>query len=165
MKTYTMKYAALLVLLMSFRFGFSQSIENFQLKNLENEVQSFDELKGEKLTVIDFWTTFCKPCFKAMPYLNQIYETYKDSGVVVLGINSDGPRSTAKVAPMCNSIGISYPVLKDLNSDLMKKYQITVLPTLLFVDKDGNILETHEGFIGDDREVIEKTVAKLLNEL
>lgn len=141
----------------------AQKVEDFQFKDITNTVRSYEELKGEHLTIIDFWTSYCKPCFKAMPYLEELHKEFADKGVVIIGVNSDGPRSTAKVAPLCKSLGISYPVLKDINSELMQTYQVSSLPTMLFVDADNNIVAVHEGFAGNDAEeiraIIEKTLA------
>jgi thiol-disulfide isomerase/thioredoxin len=47
-------------------------------------MQSYENLKGEKLTLIDFWATWCKPCIKAIPGLNEIYKEYKVKGVNLL---------------------------------------------------------------------------------
>lgn len=51
----------------------AQTVPNFLLKDIDNQMQSFENLKGEKLTLIDFWATWCKPCVKAIPKLNEIY--------------------------------------------------------------------------------------------
>ena len=71
----------------------AQIVPNFLLKDIESQTQSFESLKGEKLTLIDFWATWCKPCVKAIPKLNEIYKEYKEKGVNIIGVNCDGPRS------------------------------------------------------------------------
>ena len=58
----------------------AQTVSDFQFKNIENKTQSYNELKGEKLTLIDFWATWCGPCKKAIPELNIIYDLYKSKG-------------------------------------------------------------------------------------
>jgi thiol-disulfide isomerase/thioredoxin len=132
-----------------------QTVNNFRLKDITNTTRTFDELKGEKLTIIDFWASWCKPCNKAIPELNKIYQTYKDKGVNVLGINCDGPRSISKVAPLVNSLQIKYTVLLDINSEVMNYLNLSAFPTLILVDPKGKIVWIHEGFVeGDTKDII-----------
>jgi thiol-disulfide isomerase/thioredoxin len=141
----------------------SQTVRNFQLKDIENSTQSFDGLKGEKLTLIDFWASWCKPCMKAIPELNKIYETYMDKGVRVIGINCDGPRSVSKVAPLSKSLQIKYPVLLDLDSEVMNDLNLMAFPTLILVNTEGKILWIHEGYVSGDAEIIISEIEKNLN--
>jgi len=134
----------------------AQQLPEFYLKDLDNNLRSFDDLRGEQITLIDFWATWCKPCRKAIPELNKIYDTYQDKGVQIIGVNCDGPRSTAKVAPMAKSLNIQYPVLLDINSDIMNELNLANFPTLLAVNSKGKVLYIHEGFaLGDEVEIIE----------
>jgi thiol-disulfide isomerase/thioredoxin len=140
----------------------AQTVQNFQLKNLENQTRSFVDLKGEKLTLIDFWASWCKPCLKAIPELNKIYAEYKSKGVEIIGINCDGPRSVAKVAPLSQSLQIKYPVLLDINSEVMNNLGLQAFPTLLLVNSEGSIVWTHEGYVTGDAEIIISEIEKNL---
>ena len=136
--------------------AYAQQLPEFYIKDLNNNLQTFDDLKGEKLTLFDFWATWCKPCRKAIPELNKIYESFQDKGVEIVGVNCDGPRSTAKAGPMARSMNIRYPVLLDINSDLMNELNLANFPTLIAVNTQGKIVYVHEGFaIGDEVEIIE----------
>ena len=144
-------------------FGLTaQTVSNFEFKNIENKTQTYNELKGEKLTLIDFWATWCKPCNKAIPELNKIYSLYKDKGVEIIGINCDGPRSVSKVGPLSKSLKIQYPVLIDINSELKTELNIIVLPTLVMVNTKGKIVWIHEGFVSGDEETIIAEIEKQL---
>lgn len=140
----------------------AQIVSDFKLKDLENNNKSFSELKGEKLTLIDFWATWCKPCVNAIPELNEIYEAYKDKGVSLIGINCDGPRSVAKVGPVSKSLQIKYPVLLDINSEIKTELNLMAFPTLLIVNTAGKIVWIHEGFVKGDSEEIIKEIEKQL---
>ena len=73
------------------------TVTNFRLKNLDNRTVSFNSLKGEKFTVIDFWATWCKPCVKSIPKLVEISEEFEDDGVQFIGISIDGQIGRAHV--------------------------------------------------------------------
>jgi thiol-disulfide isomerase/thioredoxin len=140
----------------------AQTVANFEFKNIENKSQSYNELKGEKLTLIDFWATWCKPCNQAIPELNKIYSSYKDKGVEIIGINCDGPRSISKVGPLSKSLKIQYPVLIDINSELKNELNIIGLPTLVMVNTKGKIVWIHEGFVSGDEKIIIAEIEKQL---
>jgi thiol-disulfide isomerase/thioredoxin len=132
----------------------AQQLPEFSIQDIENNIQTFDDLKGDQLTLFDFWATWCKPCRKAIPELNTIYDAYKNKGVQIVGVNCDGPRSQAKVAPAVRSLQIQYPVLLDINADLMNELNLVNLPTLIAVDPGGKVVYVHEGFaLGDEVEI------------
>ena len=133
-----------------------QALEYFSLEDLEGEWQTFDDLKGSKVTVIDFWATWCGPFVKAMPKLNTLYEELAEEGVAVIGISCDGPRSVGLVDPVVNSMSITYPILKDIDCELKNAHGYQDFPTLLILDNQGEIAFVHEGFrTGDEKEIKE----------
>lgn len=141
----------------------AQNVRNFELKDIENNFRNYNELKGEHLTLIDFWATWCAPCYKAIPELNVIYELYRTKGVELIGINVDGPRSVSKVAPLSRSLGIQYPVLMDSNFELTTELNIQAFPTLLIVNANNRVVWIHEGFVNGDAEIIKLEIERLLN--
>ncbi len=153
---------AFITLLIAISFtGWAQEL-NFSLRDLENRERTFAGLKGENLTIIDFWATWCRPCLRAIPELNAIYDHYRDRGVNVIGINCDGPRSASKVIPLSRSLQISYPVLRDMDASVMKRLNLSAFPTLVLAGSNGEILWIHEGFVAGDEEVIKEQIEKHL---
>jgi thiol-disulfide isomerase/thioredoxin len=139
-----------------------QSLEYFSLEDLEGEWQTFDDLKGSKVTVIDFWATWCSPCLKAMPKLNTLYEELADEGLEVIGISCDGPRSVGLVDPVINSMSITYPILKDIDCELKNAHGYQAYPTLIILDNQGEITFVHEGFRSGDEKEIEEHIRAML---
>ncbi len=142
----------------------AQQVRDFVLEDINKQTQKFSALKGEKLTVIDFWASWCKPCLKGMPKIEKLFKANKSKGVNFVGINCDGPRSASKAAPLTKTLGITYPMLTDMNNDLMKDLEISALPTLLIVDPSNKIVYRHEGFAKGDDEEIQEVINKLLKQ-
>ena len=140
----------------------AQRVSDFSLENIENELVSLSDLQGSKMTIIDFWATWCKPCTKAMPKLNAIYLKYKDKGVNILGISCDGPRSISKVAPVAKALQIDYPILQDIDCEVMNSNHFQAFPTLIVLDNEYNITWVHEGYITGDEVKIEKAITDRL---
>ncbi|MFY0654568.1 MAG: TlpA family protein disulfide reductase [Cyclobacteriaceae bacterium] len=141
----------------------AQVVKNYSLRNIDNELVSLHDLKGESVTVIDFWTTWCKPCKKAIPELNKIFSSYQDKGVQIIGVSCDGPRTVAKVPGVSSTLQIQYPVLIDVNSDISNSLNISSFPTLIIMDQKNKIRYIHEGFTPGDEEEIVAAIEKQLN--
>ena len=139
-------------------------IPDFELQNTDNEYLSYSELQGDKITIIDFWATWCKPCVNSIPKLMEIYEDYQSQGVNLIGISIDSPRNVSKVKPFTHSLGIEYPILLDMNNEVSVDLNVTAIPTLLMVDSEDNITYIHEGFKPGDEKIIRNEIEKLLAE-
>ena len=139
-------------------------VHNFSLKNLENRTTSYEDLKGEKLTIIDFWATWCKPCIKSIPKFVKMSEELESKGVNFIGISVDGPRNLSKVKPFAKSLGIEYPVLLDTDNNVMARLRVQAVPTLLIVNSDDEVVYFHEGYAPGEEKMIEEEIKKLLKE-
>jgi peroxiredoxin len=134
--------------------GFQDKVYDFSLKNVDQKTFYLSELQGDRLTVIDFWATWCQPCIRSLPKMVEMSREFESRGVRFVGISVDSPRNISEVKPFARSLGITYPVLLDLSGELMGDLNILAVPTLMIVDPDLNILYTHEGFNAGDEEEI-----------
>ena len=113
----------------------------------EKEVRLGDMIAQNKVTMLNFWGTFCGPCIREMPDLGELEREYKDRGFEILGLTSDivdgsGAIQKALVEDAEGIIAdtkITYPVLIT-SRELLEYGEITVLPTTYFVDSEGNML-------------------------
>jgi len=141
---------------------FAGKVPDFRLQNLDNKTVSYSQLKGKKLTVIDFWATWCKPCVRSIPKLVKLHEQYEKQGVQFIGVNVDGTRNLPKIKPFVHSLKIAYPVLLDVNNDLMNKLKVTAMPTLIIANAEDEIIFFHQGYRPGDEKTIEAEIKKLL---
>lgn len=158
-----MQKIILLLFMVFLTISSKAQLPDFKIRNIDNKLISLNDLKGEKLTVIDFWATWCKPCVSAIPKLNALYEEFSEKGTEFIGINVDGPRNQAKVKPFAISLNIKYPVVLDPNQDLVDEFNVTVFPTLIILDDKGKELFIHEGFNPGDETLLKEELTKLLN--
>lgn len=152
MKTTRNGYVLVLVLLIQGALHAQEPY--FDLPDLDNTFQSYTDLKGENLTVIDFWATWCQPCLRSLPELNKLFNAYSEKGVSFIGISIDGPRNQSKLKPFVHSMGLDYPVLRDVNSEVMSEMNVSTVPTLLLIDSDGEVIFFHEGYRPGDEAFI-----------
>ena len=154
--------AILFLVLLSTQTAYTQSVK-FKLEDTYSNTRSYEELKGENLTVVDFWATWCKPCLKSIPHLTSLQEVYKTKGVNFVGISVDGPRSVSKVGPLSESLKINYPILLDFNNDLMRQYNVVNVPSLAIIDSKNKIVYFHEGYNSGDEKKLKAKIDELLN--
>ena len=119
---------------------------DFNLRSPEGKRIHLKSLLEEGPVLLDFWATWCKPCVKAMPKLQKVYDKYKDQGLTVVGVNEDGPRGQAKVKPFLRSKKLTFPIALDLDSSVANRMRVTAYPTTLLLDQDGIIVYRQAGF-------------------
>ncbi len=95
--------------------------------------------------ILDFWATWCKPCIKGMPKLEEIHAKYAERGVAVLGINEDGPRGQNRIRPFLKGRKITFPIAIDADGAVMKRMQVRALPTTLLIAPDREIVLRQAG--------------------
>lgn len=135
---------------------------NFKLVNLDGKYVELDKETGGGPVLLSFWATWCKPCLEEMVEYNKIYEQYEDKGFTLLAISTDTEKSVAKVKPYIKSKGYNFPVLLDTNSEVARKYYAQQMPYTVLLDKSGNIVYSHLGYMKGDEQKVEKLITELL---
>lgn len=156
-----MKWYLTIILALLFLNTNAQLLDQ-ELKDTNNNLVNLNSISGEKLTVIDFWATWCKPCVNALPKLSTLSEEFTSKGVKFIGVSVDGPRNQAKVKPFTQSLGIKYPIVFDPNQELFSEMNASVLPTLIIVNSRGKEVFRHEGFQPGDEKLLSIELNKLL---
>ncbi|MBE5825994.1 MAG: TlpA family protein disulfide reductase [Butyrivibrio sp.] len=132
--------------------SFEDVLINYTVKDLDlNDVALSDYVKDNKLTMINFWGTFCGPCISEMPALGEIERRYKDKGFEIVGLTTDvadldGNYSESTIEDARSIIedtGITYPVLV-APAQLMVDIGLQYVPTTYFLDSEGNVLGSAE---------------------
>ena len=130
---------------------------------LDGSSATIHELVEDGPLMIDFWATWCVPCKKVMKFLDQYHQEFEDEGFKVLMINTDTPRSIGKVKSYVRSQDYKFIVGMDPNKMISKKLNGMVMPTLILVDKGGEIKWRHQGYIPGEEVEIKNQIEMLIN--
>ncbi|MFQ5797770.1 MAG: redoxin domain-containing protein, partial [Bacteroidota bacterium] len=134
---------------------FTKAAPDFEAKNLSGEVIQLAKLKG-KVVVLDFWATWCGPCRAAFPFVQKVYEKYREnSDVMILAVNTwervKGAERVDMVENFMEKNNYTFPVVYD-ESKVVDKYEVEGIPTQFYIDREGTIQFKEVGFHGPELE-------------
>ncbi|MBI5137064.1 MAG: TlpA family protein disulfide reductase [Nitrospirae bacterium] len=109
----------------------------FTLEDLAGHQTGLADFTG-RVVVVNFWATWCVPCREEMPHLESLWRTYRDRGLVVVGVSED--RGGAKrVRKDVARMGLTFPVLLDPKGEVGRAYRVTGLPATALIGRDGRL--------------------------
>lgn len=134
----------------------------FSLMNREGSIQSIQDWPGKSM-IVNFWATWCAPCRREIPLLNEIHRTRSAEGFQIVGVAVDFREDVLKYA---DEIGIDYPVLIGEQDGLEAVNSFGVqavgLPFTAFTDNQGRIINLHVGELTPPQaDVILGTIARV----
>ena len=125
---------------------------------------SLSQLRG-KVVLVDFWTYACINCMRTLPHVTSLYEKYKETGFIVIGVHTPEfayEKRAANVERALQQYKIHYPVAQDNDYATWQAYHNRFWPAQYLIDTKGHIRMVHTG--EGEYEEIETAVKVLLQE-
>ncbi len=134
---------------------------DFTLRTAEGGNLRLQEQRGQ-VVMVNFWASWCAPCRIEMPQLNKLYDKYRGSGFVLLGVNvDDDVRNGVGTA---SKWGVKFPVLLDAEKKVSRLYDLSSMPSTVLIDRDGKVRYLHRGYREGYEEAYDKQIRELLKE-
>lgn len=130
-----------------------------QLKDINGKVVDTSTLSNDgNPMIISLFATWCKPCLRELKAINEVYADWQDeTGVRLVAISIDEAQNANKVKPLVDAEGWEYQVLLDPNNDFGRTLGVQMIPHMVIVDGQGQIVLQHSGYTdGSESEIIEK---------
>jgi len=119
----------------------------FRLQDLDGDWITLSEQLGEDVVYVTFWATWCVPCRREMPHLQELYEEFGEQGFTIIGVNTDPPATTSKIKPFVKRHRVGYPTLLDPDNNVLDTYNTTrELPYAILIDRQGDIHKSYAGY-------------------
>lgn len=141
---------------------------DFTLETVDGDTVTLSRLRGS-VVVLDFWATWCAPCRKQLPLIQEFATWAESSGhpIKVYGVNvyERGPCDDEKkkqVIAFLKSQGVTMPTLLDLKNTVAAAYGSPAIPVAVIVDSDGTVAYVHSGSDPDLVEILKKEVQRIL---
>ena len=133
--------------------GEGQMFVDFEVE-YDGQVQRLSDYVGKgKYVLADFWASWCRPCCHDIPEVIELYEEYKDRGLVVLGVTvNDKPENTIKAI---RDLKIPYPQIMNGGQFITEPYGIDAIPHVILFGPDGTIIKRNVS-IKDIRQLVQE---------
>ncbi len=129
------------------------------LNDLDGKQHKLENYKN-KIVIVSFWASWCRPCIEEMPSLVKLKQKYKDD-LEILAVNVREENDVIK--SFTKTMEINFPILKDTKSEITEAWKVYVYPSNFIVDKTGKLSYAATGAMDWQEPEIEAVIDKLVN--
>ncbi|WP_121811370.1 TlpA family protein disulfide reductase [Mucilaginibacter kameinonensis] len=133
---------------------------NFKFFLAKDKKASLSDYKG-KIVLLDFWATWCEPCRRELPLIQNLYNKFKNDPHFELFAFARG-EDWNKTIPFKEQNHYTFPMLPDKNRKIFDIYARADIPRIVVIGKDGKVIYTDAGY---DPKGMDELMAILTNEL
>ncbi|MGJ0492383.1 TlpA family protein disulfide reductase [Methylobacter sp.] len=115
-----------------------------------------------KVLYIDFWASWCPPCLKSFPFLNELEQDLKEQGLQVIAINLD--ESSEDAQAFLAKTPAQFIVATDSNEQCARSFDVKAMPSSYLIDRNGVIRHVQLGFRQGEAKELRTLAEQLLTE-
>ncbi|NBR13751.1 MAG: TlpA family protein disulfide reductase, partial [Crocinitomicaceae bacterium] len=139
-----------------------KKIPSVSLKTMDGKTVNTAQLGLNGPVVISFWATWCAPCKKELNAIQEVYEDWQEkTGVTLVAVSIDDEKTKSRVPVDVNGKGWEYLILMDPNGDFKRAMGVNNVPHTFLIDKDGNIVYSHNNYAPGDEDKLYEEIKKL----
>ncbi len=127
------------------------SLEEFNAKLVEHQ---------GKVIYVDFWASWCVPCRRSFPWMNEMTKRHEPEQFKVITINLDVDYADAQA--FLTQYPANFDVVYDPEGLIAKQYQLKGMPSSFIIDQSGKVVSAHVGFTDKKRQLFEQEINQLL---
>jgi thiol-disulfide isomerase/thioredoxin len=136
-----------------------QPAPNFALPGMQGRVVALESLRGQ-VVYVDFWASWCGPCRRSFPWMNDLQRKYGGKGFAIVAVNVDKKRADAD--KFLALFPASFSVAFDEAGTSPAAFGVKGMPSSYLIDGRGNVVLVEQGFLDQRRTEIEDRVKSLL---
>ena len=142
-----------------------KQVPSVKLVDMRGKAINTAELTANGPVIISFWATWCAPCKKELMAIHDLYEEWQtETGVNLVAVSIDDEKTKRDVITYVNGKAWDYTVLLDPNGDFKRSMGVNNVPHTFLLDKNGNIVYTHNNYAPGDEEKLYEEIKKLTSE-
>ena len=132
----------------------------FALATAAGDIVDLTRLRG-RVVYVDFWASWCTPCKRSFPWMNELEARYHDSGLTIVAINVDKRREDA--LRFLRDVPARFTVVFDAEGRTPAAFDVKGMPSSYLIDREGRVAAVEEGFHDERATVIEQRIRALLD--
>ena len=129
------------------------------LPTAKGDAIALDNLRG-KIVYVDFWASWCGPCRRSFPWMNEMQAKYGPRGFTVVGVNVDKKRPDAERFLTQNPS--SFTIVFDETGATPTAWGVKGMPSSYLIDGRGNVVYVERGFLDEHKAELEQRIAALV---
>ena len=122
---------------------------------------SLEKLRG-KVVYLDFWASWCQPCKKSFPWMQQMKQKYGEQGFEILAVNLDKDRQLAD--DFLQAMAVNFIVAFDAEGNTANLYHLKGMPSSYLIGRNGTLYASHIGFREKDKAALEQLIQQQLTQ-
>jgi peroxiredoxin len=130
---------------------------DFLLIDLEQNPVRLSDFRGKPL-ILNFFASWCSPCLKELPLIQDAYLRAADQGFIVLGVGYQDSRWA--IEELAEDAGLTFPIVIDGDNSVGQAYRVIGPPYTFFIDADGIVVDVVSGAM--DPDILQRNLDKLL---
>jgi thiol-disulfide isomerase/thioredoxin len=129
------------------------------LHDARDALVDLPQLRG-KVVYVDFWASWCGPCKRSFPWMNELAQRYGKDGFTVVAVNVDRKRTDAE--RFLAQVPARFTVVYDSAGTTPAAWAVKGMPSSYLVDRQGRVAAVHQGFRDDEKAGVEQRIRELL---
>lgn len=110
---------------------------------------------------LDFWASWCGPCIQSFPWMQAMATQFGPQGLKVVAVNLDKQRAAAEQF-LARQQAAALTVVFDPEAVLARRYKVAGMPSSYLIDRDGQTIHAHVGFVAADRAPLQARIEAAL---
>ncbi|MEP7181119.1 MAG: TlpA disulfide reductase family protein [Betaproteobacteria bacterium] len=131
----------------------------FALPDAKGATVALDQLRGQ-VVYVDFWASWCAPCKRSFPWMNELQQRWGGKGLAVVAINVDKKRDDAD--RFLRQVPTAFTVVFDPAGTAPAAYGVKAMPSSYLIDARGNVVEVEQGFRDERKAALEERIRALV---
>ena len=125
----------------------------------QNQTIQLSNYKG-KVVYLDFWASWCGPCKRSFPWMNELQTLYGEDGFEIIAINLDTSRKDAE--EFLKEMPAKFKVAFDKSGKTAEAYNLKAMPSSFLIDKNGRLVHKSLGYRVEEKKIVEKKIQQLV---
>jgi thiol-disulfide isomerase/thioredoxin len=125
----------------------------------QNQTIQLSNYKG-KVVYLDFWASWCDPCKRSFPWMNELQALYGKDGFEIIAVNLDTSRKDAE--EFLKEMPAKFDVAFDKSGKTAEAYNLKAMPSSFLIDKNGRLVHKSLGYRVEEKKIVEKKIQQLV---